>query len=80
MNRYTTVIESLLSTTVREHGLSLPDFQRWVERVLITTALQAANGHKTNGAKLLGLKRTTFLLKLQSHGLTQPRKKGRYES
>ncbi|KPK14518.1 MAG: hypothetical protein AMJ62_12890 [Myxococcales bacterium SG8_38] len=42
-----------------------------VERRLLERALQRAGGNKSEAARLLGLKRTTFLDKLRRHGLEQ---------
>ena len=43
-----------------------------VERRLLEQALRAANGNKSEAARRLGLKRTTFLDKLRRHGLESP--------
>lgn len=40
-----------------------------VERRLLERTLQRAGGNKSEAARLLGLKRTTFLDKLRRHGL-----------
>ena len=42
-----------------------------VERRLLERTLQRAGGNKSEAARLLGLKRTTFLDKLRRHGLEQ---------
>ncbi len=48
-----------------EHGLSLEDYLRTVERALIRRALDRTQGNKRKAAELLGLKRTTLVEKLK---------------
>ncbi len=43
-----------------------------VEQRLLVRALQKAGGNKSEAARLLGLKRTTFLDKLRRHGIGTP--------
>lgn len=45
---------------------------RDVERHLLSRALDRAEGNKSEAARLLGLKRSTFLDKLRRHGLSEP--------
>jgi DNA-binding NtrC family response regulator len=42
-----------------------------VERRLLERALLRSGGNKSEAARMLGLKRTTFLDKLRRHGLEQ---------
>jgi transcriptional regulator of acetoin/glycerol metabolism len=43
-----------------------------VERRVLQRALERTAGNKSEAARLLGLKRTTFLDKLRRHGLDEP--------
>ena len=45
-----------------------------VERRLLENALERADGNKSEAARLLDLKRTTFLDKLRKHGMRRPSK------
>ncbi|MDH5676665.1 MAG: sigma-54-dependent Fis family transcriptional regulator, partial [Myxococcales bacterium] len=42
-----------------------------VERRVLARALERASGNKSEAARLLGLKRTTFLTKLARHGIEE---------
>lgn len=46
-----------------------------IEHRVLARAMKRARGNKSEAARLLGLKRTTFLDKLKRHGLHEPSKK-----
>jgi transcriptional regulator of acetoin/glycerol metabolism len=54
-----------------DEGESLSGTYLEVERRLLERALLRSGGNKSEAARMLGLKRTTFLDKLRRHGLEQ---------
>lgn len=60
-----------LAWSAADEGESLSGTYVEVERRLLGRALRRAGGNKSEAARMLGLKRTTFLDKLRRHGLEQ---------
>ena len=54
-----------------DDGESLRGTYLEVERRLLERALLRSGGNKSEAARILGLKRTTFLDKIRRHGLEQ---------
>lgn len=48
---------------------SLCDFVATLEIAALQAALEITGNNKTRAANLLGIKRTTFVMKLKKHGL-----------
>ncbi|MDF2696594.1 MAG: Nitrogenase (molybdenum-iron)-specific transcriptional regulator NifA, partial [Labilithrix sp.] len=55
---------------VREHGVSLHDIKRQIERDCITRALEESKGNITRAAELLGMKRPRVSQLAKQYGLT----------
>jgi sigma-54 specific flagellar transcriptional regulator A len=53
-------------------GMDLRNHLETLERKLITSALEAADGTVAQAARLLGLRRTTLVEKLRKYGLAAP--------
>jgi DNA-binding NtrC family response regulator len=58
-----------LGPSVSKDGHPLDDTLERVERRVLKRALERSSGNRSEAARLLGLKRTTFLDKLRRHGL-----------
>lgn len=59
-------------TSSAEHHVGVADFDALIEtyeKALLTEALRRAKGSQTDAAQLLGLKRTTLLMKLKKYGM-----------
>jgi len=50
-------------------SFSLDELQNKLERKYLIRALASANNNRTEAARLLGLQRSTFLMKIRKHGL-----------
>jgi DNA-binding NtrC family response regulator len=60
-----------LGAPIAKDGHPLDDTLERVERRVLKRALERTSGNRSEAARLLGLKRTTFLDKLRRHGLEQ---------
>lgn len=54
-------------------GLKVSDLLRSLELDLMIQAIERTKGNKSEAAKLLGILRTTLIMRLKSHGLTFPK-------
>lgn len=55
---------------VESPNFKLEDFLLAIEKSAIIDALDDTQGNKSQAAKLLGLNRTTLVMKIQRHGIT----------
>jgi DNA-binding NtrC family response regulator len=53
-------------------GISLNEVVKSLENSLIDQALERTGGHRTNAAKILGMNRTTLLMRMKARGLITP--------
>ncbi len=64
--------EGRIPTTIGEKGINLNAMVRELEGQMINEALKQTGGNKQAAARLLGLKRTTFAVKLRRCGVIAP--------
>jgi DNA-binding NtrC family response regulator len=64
----TSIINKILSIEIPPHGINENALLKLLESHLIYEALKRTRGNLTHAANLLGLKRTTLLMKLKSLG------------
>lgn len=58
---------------IPESGLDMFELIDLLEKQLLADALKRTNNNKAQAAKLLGINRTTFIMKLKVKGLYKPR-------